>query len=418
MTPAAPPVPSKFSSYQKTVVGMLAFLQFAVILDFMLMSPLGAVIMPALDIAPSQFGLVVSAYAFSAGISGLLTAGFADRFDRKRLLLFFYTGFILGTLWCGLAQSFESLLFARIVTGLFGGVIGSVVLAISTDLFPTTMRGRVMGIIQTAFAASQVLGIPMGLYLSSRWNWHVPFMVMALLGLLGGLVVAWKLQPVTDHLKAPQEHSAWMHLWHTVTEPRYLLAFAVTALLMTGGFMLMPFSSAYLVANLGIDLHHLPTVYLVTGFCSIFFGPLIGRSADRLGKFRVFMFGSCLSIVMVLIYTHLGRVGLPVVVLVNVVLFVGIFSRMIPFQALVSSVPVANQRGSFNAISASIQQLSGGLASVVAGHIVAIGADGSLLHFDTIGYVVVATGLLALTLVWRLNRNLRESAKLAIAAAA
>src|SRR5438552_9151086 len=150
---------------------MLAFLQFAVILDFMLMSPLGALIMPALDISPKQFGLVVSAYAFSAGTSGVLTAGFADRFDRKRLLLFFYTGFILGTLWCGLAGTFESLLAARIVTGLFGGVIGSIVLAISTDLFPLQMRGRAMGFIHTAFDACQVLGIPGVLFLSRRWTW-------------------------------------------------------------------------------------------------------------------------------------------------------------------------------------------------------------------------------------------------------
>jgi len=390
---------------------MLAFLQFAVILDFMLMSPLGAVIMPALNINPSQFGLVVSAYAFSAGISGLLTAGFADRFDRKRLLLFFYAGFVLGTLWCGLAQSYESLLIARVVTGLFGGVIGSVVLAIATDLFVPAMRGRVMGMIQTAFAASQVLGIPIGLYLSNRWNWHVPFLAMAALGVTGGLVVAYKLQPVNAHLNIPQEHSAWMHLWHTVTEPRYLIGFATTGLLMTGGFMLMPFSSAYLVANLGIDLHHLPTVYLITGACSIFMGPLIGRSADRIGKFRVFLFGSCLSIIMVLIYTHLRRVGLPVVVLVNVLLFVGIFSRMIPFQAMISSVPSPTQRGSFNAISASIQQLSGGLASVVAGHIVAIGADGTLRNFDIIGYVVVATGLVALLLVRHLHRSIQPGAR-------
>jgi len=389
---------------------MLAFLQFAVILDFMLMSPLGAVIMPAMHIAPAQFGLVVSAYAFSAGLSGLLTAGFADRFDRKKLLLFFYSGFVLGTLWCGMAQSFESLLIARIVTGLFGGVIGSIVLAISADLFPQHMRGRVMGFIQTAFAASQVLGIPIGLYLSNSWNWHVPFLAMAGLGLVGGLVVAWKMQPVADHLKIPQEHSAWMHLFHTVTEPRYLIAFATTALLMTGGFMLMPFSSAYLVANLGIDLHHLPTVYLITGLGTIFVGPLIGKAADKIGKFRVFMFGTGLSIIMVLIYTHLGRVTLPVVVVVNVVMFLGIFSRMIPFQALVSSVPDANQRGSFNAISASIQQLSGGVASVVAGHIVSLGVDGQLQNFDIVGYVIVGTSLLALLLVWRLNSNLRSRA--------
>lgn len=399
MTPPTPTAQLPFSAYQRFVVAALAFLQFAVILDFMLMSPLGALMMPALAIGPKQFGLVVSAYAFSAGISGLLTAGFADRFDRKRILLFFYTGFIAGTLWCGLAQSFESLLAARIVTGLFGGVIGSVVLAIATDLFAPQQRGRVMGLIQTAFAASQVLGIPVGLYLSNRWNWHVPFLAMAVLGVAGGAVVAARMRPVVEHLKAPQEHSPFMHLWHTVTEPRYLLAFATTGLLTTGGFMLMPFSSAFVVNNVGISIEHLPTVYLITGICTIFFGPMIGKAADAFGKFRVFVCGTALSIVMVLVYTHLGPIPLPWLVVVNAAMFVGIFSRMIPWQALASTVPVANQRGSFNAIGASVQQLSGGVASVVAGHIVTIGADGRLQHFEVIGYVVVGTSLLSLTLL-------------------
>ena len=194
---------SPFSGYQKLVVAMLAFLQFAVILDFMLMSPLGALIMPSLAITPAQFGSVVSAYAFAAGVSGLLTAGFADRFDRKKLLLFFYAGFLAGTLWCGLARSFESLLLARVVTGLFGGVIGSVVLAIATDLFAPQMRGRVMGFIQTAFAASQVLGIPFGIYLSNHLDWHAPFLALAALGVLGGLLIVWHMEPVDAHLKSP-----------------------------------------------------------------------------------------------------------------------------------------------------------------------------------------------------------------------
>jgi predicted MFS family arabinose efflux permease len=374
------------------------------------MSPLGAMIMPALSISPKQFGLVVSAYAFSAGVSGLLTAGFADRFDRKKLLLFFYTGFIFGTLWCCLAQSFESLLAARVVTGLFGGVIGSVVMAISTDLFPPQMRGRVIGFIQTAFAASQVLGLPAGLYLSNRWDWHMPFFAMAALGLAGGLFVAWRMEPVADHLDKPQEHSPWMHLFHTVTEPRYLMAFATVSLLATGGFMLMPFSSTYVVNNLGISMQSLPTVYLITGLCTIFIGPLIGKASDAVGKFRVYLFGTALSITMVLIYTHLGPVPLPVLVVVNCILFVGIFSRMIPFQAIASTIPSVTQRGSFNAISASIQQLSGGLASVIAGHIVTVGADGKLQHFDVIGYVLVGTSLVATTLLWRLQRNIAAQA--------
>ena len=402
---AAAPALAPFTPYQKTVVAMLAFLQFAVILDFMLMAPMGALIMPALAIEPKQFGLVVSAYAFSAAASGLLTAGFADRFDRKKLLLFFYGGFVLGTLWCGLAQSFEALLAARIVTGLFGGVIGSIVIAIATDLFPPQMRGRVMGTIQTAFAASQVLGIPLGLYLSNHWSWHVPFLALAAVGVLGGLVVSWRMQPVAEHLKAPQEHSPWMHLLHTLTVPRHLLAFATTALLTTGGFMLMPFSSAYTVNNLGISLHSLPTVYVVTGLCTVFAGPAIGKAADRFGKFRVFALGTALSIAMVLTYTHLGPVSLPLLILVNAVLFVGIFSRLIPAQALMASVPSPAQRGAFSATSASVQQLSGGLASVVSGHIVTLAADGKLQHFDTVGFVVVASSLVSFALLWLLQRS-------------
>ena len=194
MPPADKKSPDRFTPYQIFVVASLAFLQFAVILDFMIVAPLGALVMPALQMSPSEFGLIVSAYAFSAGASGLLVAGFADRYDRKKLLLFFYTGFVLGTLWCGLANSFHALLAARIVTGIFGGVIGSVVLAIATDLFEPNQRGRVMGFIQTAFAASQILGLPAGIYLSNHWDWHAPFLVMVVFGVVGGLVVAWKLQ--------------------------------------------------------------------------------------------------------------------------------------------------------------------------------------------------------------------------------
>ncbi len=401
-------VTDSFSRYQKFVVGMLAFLQFAVILDFMIMSPLGVLIMPSLEITPRQFGLIVSAYAFSAGISGLLMAGFADRYDRKKILLVFYTGFIAGTLWCGLAQTFPMLLMARIVTGIFGGVIGSVVLAIATDLFAPKIRGRVMGIIQTAFAASQVLGLPVGIYLSNHWSWHMPFLAMAAFGAIGGLVILWRMQPVTAHLAIKQEHNPIMHLWHTITDRRYLLAFASTALLTTGGFMLMPFSSAFTVNNMGINIHLLPTIYLVTGTCTIFVGLLVGKATDSVGRVPVFMVGSTLTIVMVLIYTHLGTTPFATVIMVNVLLFIGIFSRIIPFQAMISSVPELTKRGSFNAVNASIQQFAGGVASLIAGHLVAFGPDGKLLHFPMIGYIVVGTTLITGMLVWRIHEGIQK----------
>jgi predicted MFS family arabinose efflux permease len=149
-----------FTRYQKFVIAILSLLQFTVIVDFMVLSPLGAILMPKMGISTAQFGLVVSAYAISAGVSGLLAAGFADRFDRKRMILFFYVGFVLGTLFCGVVGSYPLLLCARIVTGVFGGVIGSISFAIITDTFRMEVRGRVMGFVQMAFSASQVLGIP------------------------------------------------------------------------------------------------------------------------------------------------------------------------------------------------------------------------------------------------------------------
>src|SRR5438034_3477547 len=115
-----------FTSYQVFVIAILAFLQFTIILDFMILSPLGAKLLPIFKITTTQFGLVVSAYALSAGASGLLAAGFADKFDRKKLLIFFYAGFMLGTFLCAIAPSYYFLLAARIVTGIFGGVVGSV----------------------------------------------------------------------------------------------------------------------------------------------------------------------------------------------------------------------------------------------------------------------------------------------------
>jgi predicted MFS family arabinose efflux permease len=394
-----------FSRYQSLLIALLAFTQFTIILDFIIMSPLGAILMPSLNITAGQFGVAVSAYAFSAGISGILAAGFADRFDRKRLLLFFYVGFALGTAVCALAQNFHVLLLGRIVTGLFGGVIGSIVLAIITDLFALQQRGRVMGFVQTAFAASQVLGIPAGLFIANHWNWHVCFAAIVGISVMAIAAIAFVMQPVDEHLRLKQDRNAFHHLIATVGQPRYTLAFAVTTLLATGGFMLMPFGSAYTVHNLGIDILHLPTIYLVSGLFSIVTGPLVGRASDAFGKYPTFVFGSAVSVVMVLIYTHLGQVSLATAILVNVLMFVGIFSRMIPSQALMSAIPDPSQRGSFSAISASVQQLSGGLGSVLAAAIIAEAPDGSLIHFDRLGYIVVTTSIVSLIAMYFVQRS-------------
>lgn len=396
--------PPSFSRYENFLVALLSFLQFTIILDFMIMSPLGAVLMPALHITPAQFGVVVSVYAFSAGTSGLLAAGFADRFDRKKLLLFFYTGFVLGTLLCGVVTTYPLLVAARLITGIFGGVIGSIVFAIITDLFPLEKRGRVMGFVQAAFAGSQILGLPAGIYFSNLWGWHAPFLMIVAVSFVAGLAIVRYLQPIDGHLKLQKNDGAFRHLINTVVKPKHLWAFSATGLLTVGGFMLMPFGSAFTVNNLGIHVDKLPLIYLVSGIFSIVMGPFAGRMCDRFGSFRVFVFGTFMSILMVSIYTHMTTSPLWLVMLVNVVMFVGVFSRMVPSQTLTSAIPDPANRGAFMSVNSSLQQFAGGLASILAGLIVTEAADGKLEHFEKIGYVVSISSLITLYFMWRIYK--------------
>lgn len=395
-----------FSRYEKFVIAILSLLQFTVVADFMVLSPLGAILMPKMGISTAQFGLVVSAYAFSAGASGLLAAGFADRFDRKKMLLCFYVGFVVGTLFCGVATNYAMLLFARIFTGIFGGVIGSISFAIITDIFKMDVRGRVMGFVQMSFAASQVLGIPIGLYLATRFNWHAPFLMIAATATVIGAAIALKLQPVTGHLRGKHDKSAFLHLWHTASNPYYLRGFAATMLLATGGFMLMPFSSTFLVNNIGIPETKLSIIFFITGLFSIFTGPIIGKFSDKFGKYRMFVFGSLLSMIMVTVYTHLGPNPMWIVIVTNVFLFVGISSRMISSSALTSGVPEVKDRGAYMGISSSIQQVSGGVASFVAGLIVHQPAPNApLQYFDVVGYLTGCTMLLTVVMMYFIDRQ-------------
>ncbi len=410
MSHAAALASTPFTKYQKFIIALLVFLQFTIILDFMILSPLGAILMPALGVTTAQFGAVVSGYAISAALSGFLTAGFADKYDRKKLLLFFYGGFVLGTLFCGLAPNFELLLAARIVTGLFGGVIGSIVFAILTDLFPLQQRGRVMGFLQTGFAASQVLGLPAGLYFSTLWGWHAPFLMIVLVSLIAGFFILYYMKPITGHLALQTDKKAYQHLLHTLVVPRYLLAFTATAFLSIGGYMMMPFASAFTVNNLGIAQEKLPIIYLITGVASIFIGPLVGKASDRFGKYPMFIFGSLVSMVMVIYYSHLGVSSLTTVIIVNTAMFVGIFSRMIPSQALMSAIPSAANRGAFMSVGASMQQLAGGVGSLIAGAIVVQESKNApIQHFEVIGYVMCGLTLTTLFMMYFINRTIQES---------
>lgn len=400
-----------FSPYQVFIITILSILQFTIVLDFMVLSPLGYMLMEKLKISPSQFSLVVSAYAFSAGISGLLAAGFADKFDRKKFLLFFYVGFVLGTIFCAMAPDYHTLLAARVFTGLFGGVIGSVSMAIITDIFKMEVRGRVMGFVQMSFAASQVLGIPVGLILAIHFGWHAPFWMIAGFAVLVGIIILVYMKPVDMHLETRIDKNAFRHLYTTLSRPDYLRGFLAVMLLATGGFMLMPFGSDYSTHNLGLKEAQLPLLYGIVGGFSIIFGPIVGKLSDKVGKFRMFLIGSLIAGITVTIYTNFGVTPLWMVILVSVIMFIGISGRIIAASALMTAIPDPQDRGAYMSVSSSIQQISGGIAAYAAGLIVFKQPNGNLDHYDRLGYVVNGAMIITLVMMFFINRMVQ--AKLA-----
>ncbi|MEO6176846.1 MAG: MFS transporter [Flavobacterium circumlabens] len=404
--------PTAFTLKQIIIIAILALLQFTVILDFVIISPLGDILMKTLDMTTAKFGFTVSAYAFSAGISGLLAAGFADQFDRKKLLIFFYTGFIIGTVFCAFAANYQMLLFARIFTGLFGGVIGSVSLAIVTDLFVIHQRGRVMGTIQMAYATSQILGIPMGLYFANNWGWHSAFIMIAVLAILILIAVITQIEPITKHLELQSDKSPFLHLWHTLNNKNYQIGFAAIAFLSVGGFMLQPFGSAFLVNNIHISHLQLPMVFFFTGLSVLFIMPLVGKLSDKVNKFKLFAVGSLISVIMILIYTNLDPIPLWEVVAINMVLFMGIMSRMIPATTLNTAIPEMKDRGAYMSITSSLQQIAGGIAAVCAGFIVHQETKSSPLeNYDILGYVIAVITSCSVLLMWRVNQLAKSKEK-------
>lgn len=403
------PVLSKFTSYQILVIVILALTQFTVVLDFMVMSPLGDMLMKSMDLSTTQFAFAVSAYAFSAGISGIATAGFADRFDRKKLLLFFYIGFILGTLFCGLITSYPLLIAARIVTGVFGGVIGSISLAIVADLFALEKRGRVMGFMQMGFGASQIFGIPISLYIANAYGWQSPFFMIVLLATIIWFVIVLKMKPIVKHLEVKSDRNALTHLWHTIKNRDYRIGFFATALLSVGGFMMMPWGSAFAINNLNVTAQQLPLLFMVSGVSALLIMPVIGRFSDKIDKFKLFAIASIWMIIAVIIYTNLTPVPLWIVLTVNVLMMIGMMSRMVPSMALATALPKLQDRGAFMSINSSLQQFAGGIAASVGGFIVVQKTKFSPLeHYDTLGYVIVGISIIGIFAVYRVSKVVKK----------
>ena len=393
--------PTDFSSPKKErrFLLTLAGIQFTHILDFMIMMPLGPQLIRALQLDTHQFGLLLASYTFTAAASSLLATLYIDRFDRRKLILTLYVLFIIATLCCGLAPSFSALLIARALAGAFGGVLGSLVQTMVADVIPFERRGKAMGTVMAAFSMSTVAGVPLGLFLANFFptlGWRAPFFFVVALSTVF-LVVSYKLLPnLTAHLQQKKDGNIFEQIYAVAKNPAHLKAFAFMSLMMIAGFTVIPYIALYMTTNVGLPESFITVVYLCGGAATLFTSRWIGMLADRHGKLRVFRQVALASFIPLLITTHLTPIAWWLVLINSTIFFILVPGRMIPAMTLLSSVPDSRVRGTFMSLVSSVQMLSAGLATLIAGLIITRAPGGEIEHFNIVGYIAVAAGLLSI----------------------
>jgi len=386
---------------ERAMLLILAGIQFCHVLDFMIMMPLGPFLINALSISTHEFALLVASYSFSAAVAGLLMAPVVDRFERKRFLLTIFLAFAVATLLCAFSPGFITLLLARGLAGIFGGMMGAMVHTIVADAIPFERRAKATGYVATAFSVSSIAGVPLSLLMADAMGWQAPFLFIALLS----AALIWfgykSLPEFHGHLSTREEGRAIRQMIAVAIEPNHMKAMLLTGLVIFGGFTVIPYITLYAIANVGIAGDQIPLIYFLGGAATFITARVIGALADRFGKvllFRVVALGACVPVLLV---TNMGAMSLVSWLLITTLFFVLVSGRMVPLLAIVGAAVKPQQRGAFLSLNATVQSLAMGLASMVGGVFITQTSDGVISGYGWVGLVAATFNVMAALWVGR-----------------
>ncbi len=347
----------------------LAAVQFTNIMDFMVLMPLAPKIIGAFDLSAENWTYLVASYTLAATASGILALFFIDRIGRRQFLLIAYSGFLIGTFLCAEANSYMTLVVARVLAGLFGGALGAVNMSILGDVIPNERRGRAMGILMIGFSAASSLGVPIGLKMGEVFDWHAPFYGVFGLGVLVLLIIRITIPVLNDHVSL-QTGSTIESLREVFRSKNQLKALLFMLVLILGHFMIIPFLAAYMEKNVGILEDDLFYIYLFGGVTAMFSGTITGKLSDKIGKQKVFIVGVLLTIIPIYLITQMEPSPLYYVLIVTTLFFILNTIRVVPGMALIVGAAEPKTRGVFMGVRSAVQMFASSLASIIAGFIV------------------------------------------------
>jgi DHA1 family inner membrane transport protein len=374
----------------------LAAIQFSHIVDFVVLMPLGPTLMRDFGITPLEFGSLVSSYNISAAITGLAYGLIADRFGRKVMLQANFVGFIIGTVSCGLAQTYETLLFARIAAGGFGGTLTAVVLAMVTDLIPFQRRGRAMGAVMSAFSVASVLGVPIGLVIAEKFSWSYTFYFIAIFSCIILLVSSLSFPKLNEHVQITSALDNLKRVWGLLFKLDYLKAYSLIFLNVFSLFTLIPYLSPYAVKNIGILETELKYMYLVGGFFTVITARIIGKATDKFGALKVLSTLALISTVPISLYSNAKEMDLIPFIAMSTFFMTMVSGRMIPLMTMTSEIAETKDRGTYMGLLNSVRSFGSAVATLFAGFFIVEASDGKLSGFNNVGYFSIGFSIIVI----------------------
>ncbi len=409
MQSSTQPTPSEgllSSGKESLLILTLVAVQFTHMMDLVIMSPMSDMMIKELKIKIVDFSIVLASYSIAAGVAGILGSFFFDKYDRRSVLIFLYSGFLLGTLGCGLASSYSLLLISRSIAGIFGGTLGAVIFSIIGDIIPTHRRGAATGKVMGAFALSSVIGIPLGLELADRYGWNAPFLFLSILCVVVYVMIFIFIPSIKIHLESKQPQLSVIKLIAQIpTNKNQLNAVLMVGLLMLSGFIFIPSIAPYIVNNNDYKQTDVKIIYILGGLCSLVTSVVVGKLSDRHGSKLMFIIFAFFSIIPIFLLTNMPKLPMAATLTISSLFFIGNGGRIVPSINLVNSSIEPQNRGKFMSINSVIQSIFTGMAALIGGALIYQDELKIVHNFNVAGYLSIGLTLIAIFLANKILIN-------------
>lgn len=368
------------------IITALFLVQFIDVLDFMIVMPLGPDFAHELDIDLSNLGWLASSYTIAAAIVGIASSKFVDNFDRKQVLIITLLGLMIANLISANASDIYTMIFSRFFAGAFGGPATSICYAIVSDLFSEQRRGSIMGKIMSGFSLAAILGVPIGLEISTRFSWHASFYMVSILCVLTIILTIVFLPKITEHLEHVKENKVTYK--SLIGKKSYIITFIATFFGSTAAFMIIPYISPFVQNNLNFPRENVGHIYFVGGLLSFFAMNIVGKFVDKTSSSLATSLAN-FFIGFTLLLGFVFKLTIIPMIILFAPFMVGMAIRNVSNYTLYSKVPSLNDRAGFMSVISCVQHIASSFGAILTSMILTTDARGHLENNEWVALVAL-----------------------------